>query len=208
VYGLGTLAGTVLFSETTNSSARLWATDGSDAGTRLLQEVPLTVGTGFRPIGITGNTAWLDVVSPASKFAIAIWRTDGTIAGTTQVRVISDRITTATGSYGLLYQTPSELWSWDPRDLAPVRLASGETYAPFGLSNGIGFTQRSARAGVELWIGDRVRGGGRELEDLAVGPASASPAFLGRLGARVYFAATDSKGDRELWSAREADLVP
>ena len=95
---LGTVGGKMLFGATDGTGAGLWSTDGTAAGTQLLQRL--------NGIGILGHSPWSNFLpSGAGAYFVSsdgngtstVWFTDGSSAGTRQVAVFTSN-TSATVS--------------------------------------------------------------------------------------------------------------
>ncbi|MDQ5859159.1 MAG: hypothetical protein M3542_12910 [Acidobacteriota bacterium] len=154
----------------------LWTTDGTEAGTVLVEDIFPGAGDGAvvsYPRGLTGLRSVKSLVFFAGTdgiHGVELWRSDGSSQGTFMVRDAN------AGSF-----------SSDPAELADVG----------GL---LGFSANDGLNGVEAWVSNGTEAGTRMLQDIAPGPASSNPRSFLRSGGRVYFAANDGITGEELWA--------
>ncbi len=186
------------------SSAGLFATDGTPAGTSQLLPGTLTSSYG-------STTAALGKVFFAgeSSSATALWATDGTAGGTAMVGGYNPSQPVPFGSL-LLYTadaSPSasypELWRTDGTPAGTYAL-SGPLQAlgqPVSLASVALFAADDPGTGTELWSTDGTVGGTGLLKDLAPGAGSSDPQEIVRLGSVAVFTAFDSTHGRELWAS-------
>jgi ELWxxDGT repeat protein len=151
----------------------LWRSDGTEAGTRMLQALPLP--TGYRVEGVpdpeptvVGNRLFFRLDD--NVHGPELWVTDdGTAAGTVMVKDINpgpgtSRIDHLTAVGGRLY-----------------------------------FTATDGEHGFELWESDGSESGTRMVVDIRPGPAPSNPDQLTAADGRLYFNADDGEHGRELW---------
>ena len=180
------------------SNTELWATDGTEAGTRMVKDI--SAGSATTPYRLYSSTLGSDipsgsVVSTSSNpqnltcvgntlFFSAddglgtgntLWRSDGTSAGTTKLRSSAD---------GSFPQSPSNLMAF-----------GNQLIFSAGASN---YGSPSANYGTELWISDGTTAGTVLLKDINPASSSSSPRNMWPFGGQVYFVASDSRG-AELW---------
>ena len=182
--------------------AELWLTDGTDAGTRLVQD--------FQP-GIYGSVPGdLTPFRGALAFSIAfpqggLWTTDGTTAGTRETAPMPASSVVAAGAtlYFIGYDaaTGNELWRSDgtPQGTRLVKDAvpgpgNQNLYALTPAGDRI-FYLAQASDHSELWTSDGTEAGTRSVAALrAMGSLTA-------VGARVFFYADDGQHGFELWTS-------
>lgn len=149
----------------------LWYTDGTPAGTVMLDVAP---GPGsvepgnLAPDGAGG--VWFSAQTQA--FGSEPWHSDGTLAGTQQVYDVWP------GSFGS-----------DPREFCAVG-----TRAYFS-------ARSSVATGVELWVSDVILGNTWQVLDIAPGQADSLPRNIHAIPAigKVVFSATEPVAGREVW---------
>lgn len=209
-----TVAGTRLyFSAATAGGRRLWASDGSAAGTTLVSG--LSEGTEPRELTALGNRLFfigsrssgdsLYVSKTASDRAVRVLKLEvdgepGFARGLTAVgeRLFFAVFTAATGE---------ELWTSDGTaagtrlvmDAAPgARGSSPQSFA--AVDGRLFFAADDGVKGLELWTSDGSAEGTCRLKDVAPGLLPSAPAEVTPLGDRVFFTADGRAVGRELWT--------
>jgi ELWxxDGT repeat protein len=157
----------------------LWTTDGTAAGTVLLEDLypgpyPST------PRLLTRCGAWACFVAESPEHGRELWRTDGLPGGT---HLVADLVP-GTGS-----SVPEELTAAGS-DLYFSAWTPGAGREPWRLSAGASSDPPVA-----------------PLADVAPGPLSSSPLAFLEVGGRVFFPANDNVLGFELWSVQEPDSV-
>lgn len=173
--GLTNIAGTLYFSATDGTSGEEpWRSDGTSAGTSRIADIN-PGAAGSSPSGFTQwrGEVYFRALHPSSGFEL--WKTDGTAASTVLVKDC----------------TPG------PLSGVPVPL---ELSAAAGDAHAFVFVGSDGAHGAEPWVSGGTSETTSMLGEIAPGPNSSSPSGLTVVGARVLFAATDERGDRELWS--------
>lgn len=168
----------LFFGRGQNVAWGLWSTDGTEAGTQLLADVPTQSGFGVErqsdPV-VFGDRLLFSIYDDIR--GREPWISDGTVAGT-----------------GLLVEVePGPASS----DVGQLQAVGDRAY----------FVARDSVAGYELWTTDGTSGGTRRVEDIAAGPANAFPRRLEVAGSDLYFAADDGLSGLELWTVPSADQV-
>lgn len=162
-----------------------WFTDGTPAGTRILEVAPGAAG--MNGWGIEQAPVRVDddvyIAVGTSALTFELWRTDGTVEGTTLVREFEAGI--AFGEYHLLGFSP--------------------------VPNGLLLSPLTEESGRELWFTDGTRAGTRLLQDIAPGALSSSSSVyaahhIAVTPRVVYTYADDTTTGLELWAARIEDL--
>ncbi|WP_110208424.1 hypothetical protein [Nocardioides daejeonensis] len=171
------LNGKLLF-KTTEPDERLWITDGSKAGTRLLKVLSKKRGDALngQDVVVMDRLAFVPGRRGSRQ---ELWRTDGTAAGTKRLTSF------AAGDRGL------DLQSQD-RGFA---VAAGRVWFP-------ALTRWN---GSELWSSDGTVGGTGLAIDLRPGQPARPPLGLTGAGDTLWFATTDGGG--QLWRSIAADEV-
>ena len=174
---LTTYQGNLYFFARSNLDPRvwgLWRSDGTGAGTRMLEALPLPTGYAvqggvpFPEPTVAGDLLFF--ILDDNVHGPELWRTDGTAAGTVMVKDIhpgpaTSRVFNLTAAAGRLY---------------------------FGATDG--------EHGYELWESDGTEAGTRMVQDLNPGPAPSNPEQLTAADGRLYFNADDGEHGRELWA--------
>ncbi|MEM7204503.1 MAG: hypothetical protein AAF628_29875 [Planctomycetota bacterium] len=201
------LRGLLLFLDPTSPFAGqpvgLWRSDGTVAGTGLIQ----TIDGGTRVVA-GGGLAFIGTDVPS------LWRSDGTSGGTQLIQNIpgfgriQEIVGTRRGVFFLLQLSSLsyDLWFSDGLPAGTQRVFAPEPGVRFMLtsltpfSDGLLFAAETRALGQELWFSDGTAAGTRVVLDLNPGPASSSPTFVAAIGARhAVFAAEAGTGGRELW---------
>ena len=200
---------------TEDAGFELWATDGTDAGTRLVRDI--NAGT------TSSNISDLRVISDQVMFVAdsengrELWVSDGTADGTrmfvdiepgagssnpTGFRILNDQLLFLANTS----QHGQELWTTDgtaegTRLVRDINVGAGNSEpAEFVEFNGeLVFSAYSQSLGSELWVTDGTTDGTRLLFDLSPGPASATPNNLSPIGERLYFSAQGDGMGFEPW---------
>ncbi len=151
----------------------LWRTDGTAAGTVLLESFAVDPEDPYAnepyPTGLTAVGPWLVLFAQDGVHGRVLWHSDGTAAGTTVLR-----------------------------DLLPGDTSSG---APRFLKVGdrVLFSADDGVHGFEPWQSDGTAAGTRLVQDIAPEGASSRPDHFTLAGDRVFFAADDGLTGEELW---------
>ncbi|HEV8436400.1 MAG TPA: hypothetical protein VGR95_23530 [Thermoanaerobaculia bacterium] len=154
----------------------------------------------------------------------ALWRSDGTSAGTVKVldnAFSCNSVDEVTSGGGVLYWyrypgTAPELWRSDGTIPGTFKLASLDspdtsqtcsTHATLYADGHLYFIGSDAAHGDEPWISDGTVAGTRLLADVNPGAPSSNPGPFLKIGATLYFAASEPGAGRELWAITEPDCV-
>lgn len=207
VVGPGSLLGKFGNLAVIRAASGLYATDGTVAGTVVLTNQNFVIGSSFAAVG------------PQQAYAVdsqrMVWQTDGTAANTTAIAalpsdlVVRQMIATEQQLY-LVAETVAEgreLWRLDRAtnqfrivvDLAPGIRSGVVTAAAVGIGDRLLVTGGDASTGVELYVSDGTAAGTQLLVDVASGPESSNPRFVGVADRTVYFTADDGVHGNELW---------
>ncbi len=160
----------VLYALSRNS---LWRSNGTDAGTFLVRDLPVEDTHFWSVSGLTAFDGRLYFAASDDSdggHGIELWTSDGTGAGT---RMLADLYPGAGSSRP-----------------AGFTEAGGRLY----------FTATDPDHGRELWRTDGTAEGTRLVEDLNPQALSSDPAELTVVGNRLYFVADDGLTGRELWA--------
>jgi ELWxxDGT repeat protein len=148
----------------------LWTSDGTSAGTHVVQTSSPVAAV---PISLTASAGVLFFIGVTKENGAELWRSDGTDAGTHIVRDI--------------LPGPASGLTWTSGQIAAV-------------AGGVVFSAYRADQGQELWFSDGTDAGTVSLGDVEPGAGGTSPGNLTSVGARVYFSASQTPTDWELWA--------
>jgi ELWxxDGT repeat protein len=135
---LGTVGGKMLFGATDRTGAGLWSTDGTAAGTKLLQRL--------NGIGILGHSPWPNFLpSGASAYFVSadgagtstVWLTDGSSAGTRQVAVFTSN-TSATVSLKTMLGSTLIFSAYDANTVQQMYATDGTAAGTHALTSIVG----------------------------------------------------------------------
>jgi len=191
----------------------LWKTDGTEAGTVLVEDLLPGIGSFFdnnvnknRDFAQLGGMLYF---SGCDGTSYQLFTSDGTAAGTGPVTVLAASCNGAGGEFeesgGVVFfvgpQNNPGLWVTDGTALGTVQLNA--TVAPDKLVdvNGtLAFSGTDAN-GRELWKSDGTVAGTVMVKDIAGGGASSDPADLVANGSTLFFTADDGTEGKELWAS-------
>ena len=197
------------------TTAGLWKSDGSEAGTSLLVENILQQREVLAyPTGISANRLYF-LINDYPTSTVELWRTDGTPTGTVLVKGIGemyrqDMVMSMTDVNGTLYfarDNRRELWRSDGTSAGTLHIATPHplTYESAridqltAVGNNVFFVATDGTHGLELWRSDGTTGGTAMVMDILPGAAGSDPTDPVALGSHVYFFAEDGQYGRELW---------
>lgn len=180
--------GVLYFTAQAASGARtLWRSDGTAAGT-----LPVTVehegSPGVDPFGLASTSLGLVFAANTTVTGTELWLLE---PSGTSARLIADIEPGPDGAVlALSSDVPRKLnHPYVGRRLEVVDSGDGRVLFPACTSAG----------GCQLWISDGTELGTFAMTDLGPEPGGASPGFITLIGDDLYFAATDSLGQREVW---------
>lgn len=151
------------------TGGELWASDGTQAGTRLVKDLAAGTASSFPGSFVAFNGRVYFVANDGAS-GLELWSTDGTDAGTVRVKDVN------AGSGNGLYSG------------APLVEMGGALYFP----------ATDASGGQELWKTDGTEAGTVRVKDILPGTTGSFPKAIFPFGSRLLFVATDSRGE-ELW---------
>lgn len=160
---------------------RLWATDGTVAGTRMLPTGSEAVA---RVLDAVDGEVWF---TTASGGDFVVWRTTEA-RGPVRVASIAGSIADVVRADAKLYiATTQGLWALVPSGV--TRLTTAPSQAPVVAGGQVYFIGSTAESGEELWISDGTQAGTHLLRDERVGPDSwfVQPGVLRAFGDRVLY---------------------
>ena len=218
-----TPVGTTLFFSATSGTigAELWKSDGTAAGTVLVEDINLTASTGSSLANLTNFNGMLFFSANDGVNGQELWKSDGTAAGTVLVLDVNPGSVSASPANfrvigSMLFFTATtaangaELWVTDgtPAGTVPVLeiIAGTGSAAPANLTvvgSTLFFSASNGAAvnGTELWKSDGTAGGTVLVKDINPGTASSSPTALANINGTLYFRATTTAEGAELWKS-------
>ncbi len=233
-----TAAGPLVFFTTAEPATgrELWKTDGTRAGTVLVEDILPGPGSGLRQAydlpdvrdelfaSLGGRLIFTADTGATGATGEELWTSDGTEAGTVLLRDVFPgprsseirHLTTAAGRVFFVAEDGvhgRELWATDgtaagTRLVADLRPGPGSAL-PRELTEIDGlllFAAEDGVRGVEPWTSDGTAAGTGAIQDIAPGLAASSPLAFTPAGPNVYFVATDGTAGFELWALPRAAL--
>jgi ELWxxDGT repeat protein len=215
------LGDTIVFSAADVNGGHLWTTDGTTAGTRLMDDLDYVTPSSRAQQLYNFNGRLLfsaeEEYSGDIGTAFSTWISDGTPGGTVELAETLgkdfadiDGTVYFSGNVKLNdFYAGRELWRTDGtkegtvfvKDINTGIAYSGLSSDPNGfiaIGGKVVFAASSEFNGRELWMTDGTPDDTREVKD--INPAGGSfPAQFVRLGEYVYFTAHDPTHDTELW---------
>ena len=192
----------------------LWATDGTEGGTRLVKDIRPGGSSTPRHLTEFDGKLYFGAAGPEQDYEL--WVSDGTEEGTGLLKKISyDDAEELWGSFpqrfmeydGKLYfsaqptgLTPdSEMWVTDGTEEGTRRFHDVNPYGYHAVHNGrLFFAGRHDDDGQELWVTDGTEAGTRLVKN--VNPAESSGAdHVTSTGDALYFRADDGDSGDQLW---------
>ncbi len=201
----------------------LWKTDGTAANTVLVKDVFPGAGSG-NPLYAIAHAGLVFFTAQDYDRNYELWKTDGTEAGTAMVQDIQSNsvnpgsgpnnfislgntllFTATTDAYG------SELWKTDAtgsgitlvKDIIPGS-SSGSFQQPVAMGGNVYFGGSDSTHGYELWKTDGTDAGTVMVKDIYTGAGNSGGPSGGMVvvsNNTLYFSATDSYFNRELWKS-------
>lgn len=157
-------------------ATQLWATDGTQSGTRLVEDFQSISPLGV-PLNLTDASGTLFFTLEGANGQEELWKSTGTAAGTSLVKNLG-LDATYSGYYGYLTSLK----------------AIGST---------VFFDAVDSSHGAELWASDGTAQGTRMVQDINPGPAGSDPQRFVSFDNRLYFAAHDGSSPQanQLWTS-------
>jgi len=195
------------------AASGLWQTDGTAAGTSVIDRVGGNELSGVSNLREVGGALYF--------FAVlgdwGLFRSDGTAQGTVEVQSLAgfpaaDELTPFGGGLAFAASDSNrvygqELWFTDgtaagTRMVKDILPGSAHSY-PRGLtvvSGRLYFTADDGVHGAELWTSDGTAAGTHMVQDINPGTASSTPSGMIAAGGLLFFSADDGLTGRELWA--------
>lgn len=205
--------------------ASLLTTDGTAAGTKVINSSIGTVATGSNShLTAVGSEAYFWAWSPGNDHGTELWKSDGTTAGTMEIADVwpgtgSPVIDNITPAGGVTYFTAwysngsngshnNELWKTDGtavgtmlvKDVWPGDNSSDPLHLTW-IDGTLYFTAEDGVHGRELWKSDGTEVGTVLVKDILAGTSGCNPGNLTVVGETLYFSATDGVSGDELWKS-------
>lgn len=192
----------------------LWKTDGTTAGTGLLDDLlPGPASSYPYEFVANGDTAYF---LAATDTDVGLWKTDGTADGTVRSMAFPSRLDDLTvaghnlfffagsSGYNAIGEYPGQLWESDGTPAgtrmicsATPQPTSANGFTPVG--SNLFFAADDGVHGMEPWITDGSLQGTHLLLDINTTPASSRPAHFTTIGGHTFFTAVQGSGTERLW---------
>lgn len=223
------VAGNYLFFTALTDAAgtELWRTDGTVAGTILLQDIDPGNNPGdLAPAQLTDVNGTLFFTAATELSGTELWKSNGTPSGTIMVKDIipgNDQnspkyLTNVNGTLFFNSGDPAainnlQLWKSDgsTNGTVLVKLINPEGSDPQSLKKINGLLYFSADDGVhgrELWVSDGTACGTQRVTDIYPGLGSSNPYIINVLNNEILFAATQPEIGSELWKMESTGVPP
>lgn len=186
----------------------LWATDGTQVGTRLVRDIHRGAGSSS-PDRLTGVGGTLYFVADDGASGRELWKSDGSEAGTRRVKdatpgAASSDIRDMAGVGNTLYFVSRSgsgwaLWKSNGSESGTQRVRDGFTAAPSSLTgagNTLFFILHDPLGTAALWRSDGSENGTVLVRELGVLENGGS---LTAVGDTLFFVVANSAGNRQLW---------
>ncbi|WP_456697608.1 ELWxxDGT repeat protein [Aeromicrobium sp. P5_D10] len=212
--------GRVIFSAEANAKAgkEPWVSDGTEAGTKQLNNINPDAGADSNPHGLTRVGSKIFFAATDVLNGNELWVTDG---GSLSTHRVADLAAGPAGSdpfeivaYGsrAVFQASSpgvgeEPWISDGTQLGtmPLEVQSGPAGSnphDFTVFNGaVYFQAYSAGTGTEMWATKGTQGTTHLVKDICPGACHAEPGSFRRVGSTLVFPAYTTTHGGELWSS-------
>ena len=225
------------FGDPNTTFLQLWKSDGTEAGTVNVSQLPLLPFSfpTFRGIGElarVGDTLFFGVATNNPGFtprAEELWNSDGTTAGTVHVADIRPdgtdnanprSLTNLNGT--LLFEATTtgmdrQLWKSDGTEAGTALFADIQPQPGSAMPNSLAdvngtlfFTADDGINGVEIWKTDGTQAGTSLVNDLRPGIFGSGPRFLTNVGGTLFFSVDDdsSGAGEELWKLDPVTGLP
>ncbi|MFL6203347.1 MAG: ELWxxDGT repeat protein, partial [Thermoanaerobaculia bacterium] len=203
------------------SGNELWVTDGTEAGTSLVEDIFPGTESSF-PFGLVDLGGQVLLRADGGADGAELWISGGTAANTFLVKDVQPgggssypRELTVAGAWVYFRADDgvhgSELWRTDGTEantalVKDVNPAANNPFGFFGLTalgSSVVFFADDSAAGIEPWRSDGTEAGTIPLADLNPGGGSSQSPLLGdrrrAIGGLWYFRAFDGEGDAEIF---------
>ena len=194
----------------------LWRTDGTEAGTIRLTDLPINGGVADLAADVGGALLFS---ATETTNDVELWRSDGTEAGTYRVKDIRPGpdgsnlfLRFAMNGEGYFMADDGlhgeELWKSDGTPEGTVLVKDIQAGTTDSVASVIGafdgklyFVANDGTHGHELWVTDGEEAGTHLVKEIVPGPnTSLVPNGFTRVGAKLYFVVDDTQHGPEVWT--------
>ena len=184
------------------SSAELWRSDGTDAGTYLVKDIDPNGSSRISNVTFIEDKIYFSASN--GQDGIEPWVSDGTAAGTFQLADITPGVTYSQsfqfvgGLSSVFFIVDNTLWATDGTQQGTIQLTNFSTFRMVPFLDGILFIGGDPSLGSELHYSEGTSASTVLIKDISP-TSSSNPIHLTVVGNRAYFSANQSVSGAELW---------
>jgi len=211
--------GTLFFTANDGTNGvELWKSDGTDAGTVIVEDILPGSGTSS-PSLLTNVNGKLFFLASDGINGAELWTSDGTEAGTMLVKNLTAGATGSTLSNLVSFNNQlyfaaqtgaggTKLWRSDGTDAGTVTVNAstmGNVSNFLKIGNTLFLRASDTTGGEELWSSDGSDAGTLRVKDIRPGASSSNPTQLVDVNGTLFFQATSGSTGVQLWKSDGTD---